>query len=451
MNNALVNYRLGKVDGSTLARVGRRLEFARILEYDSPRCYTHSKQKRVNTGITCLELDTATGGLLLSCGNDGSVSLWSLDDRLSRSDGQLYNKRINYEARSRDNDVAATPVAKRLKTNSQEPRMVHDFETRQNKFRMYRQSSTPVAEPFSNVGMEPSDSTQGHHFAITSAKWYSVDSGMFFTGSNDCQVKIWDTEAFEAVQEIDLGHRVNQLDTDTEGSYIIAATEDLYPRLLDLRTVVSSGITNLSHGKMNDEILCCKSNPGKPHIVSTGNSQGKVQLWDLRMANRQLLALSQPGSDLAHSKSCNDMCWDETGTTLATTATDGKCYIWSPFSPELLPPVQIGPVDLMRNRYRKRTSQRMLRMDQFLIFNTDYGDLQIFETQEGKLWNKLDLPTTFFDAKSPSAKKLTSFFTGMTIQRNMTNTRGLRLYLGTNSTGTDAGNGSIYEYLPSIT
>ncbi|QLQ80417.1 hypothetical protein HG537_0D04180 [Torulaspora globosa] len=450
MNDIITRYRLGDIDGSALVRSGRQLEFARILEYDAPRCYTHSKQKRVTTGVSCLDLDPTTGRLLLSCGDDGSVSLWSLDEKLSRSDGRLYSKRINYEARNRDLDPVLTPSAKRIKISLQEPRMVHNFETKLNKFRMYRQSSSSTTDAFQGMVNEPSGHTQGHHYAITSAKWYAVDSGMFFTGSSDCKVKIWDTEAFEAVQEIDLGYRINQLDTETDGSYIIAATEDVYPRLLDLRTVVSSGITNLSHDKMNSEILCCKTNPTKPHIVSTGNAHGKVQLWDLRMANRQLRALTQPGSDQAHYKNCNDMCWDETGTTLTTTGTDGKCLVWSPFGTKLAPPVQIGPVDLMRNRYRKRTSQRLLRMDKFIIHNTDYADIQIFETQQRKLWNKIDLPTSFSNVKNPSTKKLASFFTGMAIQRNMTNSTGIRLYLATNAPNADQGNGCIYEYLPSI-
>lgn len=446
MNNAILRYKLGEIDGDHLTRLGRQLEFARILECDSPRCYRHSRNKKVATGVTCLDLDNTTGGFILSSGDDGSLSLWSLDDRLDRSTNVLYNKRINYVARSQaDDDVNSQPFKKRVSDSSEGPRIVHSFETKQNKFRMYRQSSSQAA---SKIGpTEDSNVGQGHRFAITCMKWYSIDNGMFFTGSNDCKLKFWDTNAFECVQEIDIGYRLNQIDIDTDGKYVVAASEDYYPRLIDLRTVVSSGITNLSHGKMDSEILCCKTNPTKPHIIATGDAQGNVKLWDLRYANRQLLSLEQQPSGKAHLRGCNDICWDSAGSQLASTATDGKCCIWSPFSPRIPPPTQIGPSDPMRNRYRKRTSQRLLWIDTFLAHNTDYGDLQIFETHRGKLWNKIDLPTTFVSIKNATHKKLTSFFTGIALQRSTTNSTGIRLFLGTNAPSMDAGNGSIYEYV----
>lgn len=35
----------------------------------------------------------------------------------------------------------------------------------------------------------------GHKFAISSAMWYPIDTGLFITGSYDHYVKVWDTNS----------------------------------------------------------------------------------------------------------------------------------------------------------------------------------------------------------------------------------------------------------------
>lgn len=440
MNSIFLQYQLGEIKDATLCRMARQLKFGELLECSSPRCYNYSKEfqsKKVVPGVSCLEMDNTTGQFLLSSADDGSVGLWSLDEKLDATDDELYNKRIQYSARSRNkgdlSSLSSSPTKNRAKTSSPSPRMVHSFETRQNKFRMYRQSSD-ITNVIDNEETQNSSPNEGHQYGITSLKWYAVDNGMFFTGSNDCFVKLWDTNTFEPVQEIDMGYRINQIDTDSSGSYIVVASEDYYPRLIDLKNVLSSGITHLSHGKMENEILCCKSNPTRSHIVSTGDSEGNVKLWDLRMRNRLYMELTHRQSNRetrAHLKSCNDICWSDNGNQLTTIGTDGKCYIWSPFTGSA-PSKQIGPIDLMRNKFRKRTSQRLLCFDSYILCNTDYGEIQIFETESGKLWNKIDHPL-------PRSEKIGSMFTSFAIQRSLANSRGLRLYLGTS-------NALIYEY-----
>lgn len=438
MNTLFLQYQFGDISDSRLCRIARQSEFQKLLECTAPNYYKYAKGTKNISGVSCLDMDNM-GQHLLGSGVDGSVSIWSLDDKLDEMHNGLCCKRLNFRSRSSMIEESS-PSKKRAKTVSPSPRIVHSFETRRNKYRMYRQSSDLTK--LTDDEEADASASKGHRFGITTLKWYAKDNGMFFTGSNDSKVKLWDTNTFEAVQEINLDYRINQLDTDNDGTYIVVATEDYYPRIIDLKNVLSAGITNLSANKMDSEILCCKINPLKTHIVATGDSQGNVKLWDLRMRNRLLLELSHEESRRAHLKNCNDLCWNSDGTELASIATDGRCYIWTPFT-TTIERKQMCSLDLMRNKIKKRVSQRLLRFDDYLLCNTDHGEIQIYETIEGKLYSKIDHPV------SQQTNKSTNYFTGMTMQQNIANSRGLRLYLGTSSiSNTEIKSaGCVYEYM----
>lgn len=410
MNTAFLKYQLGQCDH--IFRNGAQHEFESLVECEAPRRYHYSKEHRGT--VSCLEMDHS-GQFLLACGNDGSLGVWGLDERLDRERNLLYCKRIKFSARK--NLIEPSTRAASIPSTQ----VVHSFETRTNKFRLYRQSSAENNQRLT--------SHVGHSYGIRSAKWYHVDNGMFFTGSNDCSLQIWDTNAFEAVQSLDVGRRVNQIDTDPNGEYIVVATEDGYPRLVDLRNLVASGITHLGQGTMPHEMLTCKFNPKRPHIVATGDSQGCVKLWDLRKRNRMLMELNHtsPGKK-AHSSACNDLAWDQDGHQLTTLGTDGKLYVWAPFTTHL--PRQVGPLDLPRTRHHKRTSQRLLWFDNYILCNTDYGEIQLFDACHGKLWTKIE---------DPDPLNKTPQFSSMALQHSMSNGKGLRLFLGTGN--------YIYEYI----
>ncbi|AQZ16041.1 RAD28 (YDR030C) [Zygosaccharomyces parabailii] len=409
MNTAFLKYQLGQC--SDIYNVAAQHEFESLVECEMPRRYNYSKEPRGS--VSCLEIDHS-GQFLLACGNDGSLGVWGLDERLDRDRGLLYCKRIKFQARK----VLDEPMVRAPSMPA--PQVVHSFETRRNKFRLYRQSSAE-AQQIANAPV-------GHRYGIRSAKWYRIDNGMFFTGSNDCSLQIWDTNTFETVQSIELGHRVNQIDTDPEGEYLIVATEDGYPRLIDLRNLVTSGVTHLGQGTMPYEVLTCKCNPKRSHIIATGDSHGCVKLWDLRKRNRMLMELTHTSQGKrAHMSVCNDLAWDQAGHQLATLGTDGKLHVWAPFT--TLPSRQVGPLDLPRTRHHRRTSQRLLWFDNYILCNTDYGEIQLFDACHAKLWTKIE---------DPDMCNKTPQFSSMAMQPNMANGKGLRLYLGTAN--------SIYEY-----
>ncbi len=48
----------------------------------------------------------------------------------------------------------------------------------------------------------------GHSAAVSSACWYAVDSGLFFTGGMDRRLLAWDSNRFEVVEDIKLTGKV---------------------------------------------------------------------------------------------------------------------------------------------------------------------------------------------------------------------------------------------------
>lgn len=425
----------GQISSSDLINFSVQNEFEKMVECESPRKYQYSKFKI--GGTSCLNIDPNTGKFLLGCGNDGSLGIWSLDER--RQNDELYCKRINFSARrsSNNNDDADADddVGGSIRANK-EARMVHSFETRRNKFRLYRQSSA-VEAPSTPLSQSTS-SRPGHKFSIRTCQWFKLDNGMFFTGSNDCTLQLWDTNGLEAVHSVKFDRRVNQIDTTDH--YVVVATEDGHPRIVDLRN--PTGITHLGSGTMPHEILTVHYNPVKTHLVSTGDANGCVKLWDLRKRNQLLSELSHDSPrKKAHLSHCQDLSWNSSGSQLASVGADGRLYIWSPFN-QSRSPVQVGPHDLPRTRHLRRTSQRLIWFGNYILCNTDYGEIQILDSTSGKLWTKMEdpgPPTSFHSASSPPTSSTTQF-SGMALQDNLSNGIGLRLYLSTGN--------SIYEYVP---
>lgn len=111
--------------------------------------YSTKEKTPLSIGVNCLDIDD-TGQVLLGGGDDGSLSIWGLDESLHRNDEgeqELINKRLNYIKRQpHQSDDEPTQIMgyknKRTRIDDNNTmRLVHSFQTQRNKYRMYRQSS----------------------------------------------------------------------------------------------------------------------------------------------------------------------------------------------------------------------------------------------------------------------------------------------------------------------
>lgn len=470
MNELYRKYQLGLISNHDLNYKIKLTQFEKLVENPRTKIYHTNRSIPKDSSsdsishtfnrITCLDLDTFDQGkYLLSGHDDGSISLWFLDGKLDGFNDELMNERLNYSRRLID--ARTRPPQKGCSVNTS-PTLLCSTETKFNKFRMYIGNNSAK-----KIKLDTLDTTDhgSHQYGITTVKWYGPDNGMFFTGGNDSMIKIWDTNEFTTVEEINFNYKINQIDCLADTPYIVVASEDRYPRIIDLKTL-NMGISILDsrdtivHGDRS-EIMSCKINPKNSNIIACGDSDGRIKIWDIRKGNQLLNELMK--NDIrqrAHTRCCNDLIWIRNGDQIVSIGLDGKIVKWDPFdnniytnefndnenmnyftinnsnpTSEMLTLITrnykgIGDIDMMRNRYKKRVSKRLeLIEDKYLIVVTDYGELQIFDIKEGKYWNKIDIPIEY-----NMGKKYRGQFTGIAVQQNMTNSRGLRLLVGTSTT-----------------
>ena len=520
MNNLRLRYTTGLETFSSFKDKIERLEFERLIENAefSPHHWTSTSASRTtNTAhhsrvvydlknkfstINCLEVNSGNGGnYYLTGSSNGSVALWSFDNGTESISTEhthnLVNKKLKTAKVSTGgpalslSDTTTTINGLRRGTSDisdlneyrerdlqRNARLVHSFETKYNKFRLYRANSSDggdtthnhyryhqhrhqgqqhrVASSYPTSAETFNNDISGNAGGIKCLKWYTNDNGMFFTTTYDSRLQIWDTERFEVVQDItafEKYYAINQIDSiPGQRNYIAVASGDYYLRFIDLRTMnLGVGVFGKAEGERGElkaEMLCCRGNPLRDHIVASGDDAGHVKLWDLRMRNRLLLELRKtvevdvgvdPKSPFvglnrgAHSKSCVDLEWDDSGCELVTVGLDGRILRWEPFDDldggtNTAKCLQVGDTNLGRIKYKKRAQKRLLMFNKFLVVNTDYGELHIFDTTACKFWRKLELPQLKIEAKA-------SQFNDMALQRDLSNSLGLRLLVGLNGSG----------------
>lgn len=139
----------------------------------------------------------------------------------------------------------------------------------------------------------PPSTTQGcHDGPITSVQWYPIDSGMFFTGSMDGTVKVWDTQYMTPVQTF-------EFNTGTLGFDNLKSTKSL-------------------------SVFCAKMSPINPEsgLIAVANSTNRVRLCDIR------------SGDSAHELRGHQRCmwtlsWSKTDPyTLMSGSMDGDLLVW---------------------------------------------------------------------------------------------------------------------------
>lgn len=123
----------------------------------------------------------------------------------------------------------------------------------------------------------------GHKYAISTAIWYPVDTGLFVTGSYDHHINVWDTNTTQVVMDFKMPgkvYRTAMSSLATSHMLIAAATEDVQVRLCDM----ASGAFAHTLSGHRDGVMSVEWSTSSEWILMTGGCDGAIRFWDIRRA-----------------------------------------------------------------------------------------------------------------------------------------------------------------------
>ncbi|KAF5179693.1 Wd repeat-containing protein atcsa-1 [Thalictrum thalictroides] len=129
---------------------------------------------------------------------------------------------------------------------------------------------------------------QGHKYAISSAIWYPIDTGLFVTGSYDHYVNVWDTNSTQVVVNFKMPGKVYRtaMSSVAKSHMLIATgTEDVQVRLCD---IASGAFTHTLSGH-RDGVMTVEWSNSNEWVLVTGGCDGAIRFWDIRRAGCYLV------------------------------------------------------------------------------------------------------------------------------------------------------------------
>nr|XP_016444105.1 PREDICTED: DNA excision repair protein ERCC-8-like isoform X1 [Nicotiana tabacum] len=122
---------------------------------------------------------------------------------------------------------------------------------------------------------------QGHKYAISTAIWYPIDTGLFITGSYDHYINVWDTNTTQVAVNFKMPGKVYKTAMSpvaTSHMLIAAGTEDVQVRLCD----ISSGAFSHTLSGHRDGVMSVEWSASSEWVLVTGGCDGAIRFWDIR-------------------------------------------------------------------------------------------------------------------------------------------------------------------------
>ncbi|GBF93234.1 hypothetical protein Rsub_05966 [Raphidocelis subcapitata] len=234
-----------------------------------------------------------------------------------------------------------------------------------------------------------------HRYAATCVCWYPVDTGMFVSGSADKTLRLWDTNALDAVCVFPCAARVTccAMSPVARAHCLVAVGGE--GRAVQLADPAIGAFTHVLSGH-RDSVQALAWCLGCEHQLLSGDASGEVRLWDVRRpGSRALLDLNFTGRGgrkrpagggraLAHDAAVTSLLALPGGLRWLSAGRDGRVRLWDAASRANLLVHYPGAAAPSRRPVRMAATE-----DARWLFHPCGTAVQVFDVASGALLTRL--------------------------------------------------------------
>jgi len=165
---------------------------------------------------------------------------------------------------------------------------------------------------------------KGHTKFVNSVGETKKGEPMVVSGSDDCQVRVWDVRRKGSVVNLNSEYQVTAVSFGESQDQVISAGIDNEIKIWDLR---NARIAHVLNGH-RDTITCLDLSPDGSYILSN-SMDNTLRVWDVRPfapSNRCMKVFS--GHTHGFEKYLIKCCWSKDGQRIASGSADRFVYVW---------------------------------------------------------------------------------------------------------------------------